>query len=970
MSAPTLFPDACDPLDALIEQLAATSDAATRTQLLATALADVDHERFFTRLKDASEQARTRDIAASLRLAELLIQGAQQAAVQTHQAMGLMARGDALRAKGDFAAALTCLDDAGSLFLALNDEVSWARTRIGWILTANALGQGAAALAVVDRARAVLTQAGMWLRVGILELNTGTVLRTLGRYEQALGCYTRARAAFGQLGAAGVAQLAAVDVNTANVLTHLGEFHAALQMHEDARQRWLERGELVRVAWQDYNCALVLDRLGYYTRALQRYGASVAALRRTGFPFEAALNTMGMTECYLHLNLFPQARDHAEAALAVFEEFRTPAEAAYSRLVAALAYLGGGDIRRGAPLLREATAGFRAGGQAEGLVLGLIEQARLAVQQGDWPAALALATEAQTLGGQHGLAIRRAQADLLWARAALGTGDLAGAAATTTAVLELAEQRQISQLAPEGHALLGAIAERRGELKKALLAYEQAIASIEQLQQFLAIDLRLNYLADKRQIYDAAIRLSLDLQRPQQAFAHLERAKSRALFDYLASDLDVQSRTRPTDPAQVAELSRLRADHHWLSRQRYDLALLSNATTVAPTGDADLARKIADLEGQITRLTEQLALDRTEGLVVPGLPAPQPAADLAPGEVLLEYYLRDTASTVFVVTHDDLQAVPLAVSATAVERLLRGWQMNLAMAARAIVAGTPLTGLAAGAQATLHALYRALVAPVAAHLDGCTRLVVVPDGPLQAVPFQALFDGERYLIEQVELAFAPSSGLLRLCRTRAQRNAPTTATPQALVLAYDYGGALPYVMDEARAVAALLPGALYLGDEATLATLREVAPQYPILHLAAHGEARLDNPLFAHLALADGQLGTSDLFNLDLSGTLVVLSGCETGRALVTAGDELIGLSRGFLYAGAATLVQSLWRVEDRATAHLMTQFYSGLVAGLTKGAALRAAQLRLLAEARTHPYFWAPFQLFGDSGSLVGAAA
>ncbi len=216
-----------------------------------------------------------------------------------------MSRGDALRAKGDFAAALTNLDDAGTIFLSLDDEVSWARTRIGWILAANALGQGATALVVVERARTVLLQAGMWLRVGILELNTGTILRTLGRYEQALDCYTRARAAFGQLGDAGVAQLAAVDVNTANVLVHLGEFHAALQMHEEARQRWLEHGELVRVAWQDHNCAMALDRLGYYTRALQRYGAAATALLGAGFPFEAALNTLGVTECYLHLNLFP-----------------------------------------------------------------------------------------------------------------------------------------------------------------------------------------------------------------------------------------------------------------------------------------------------------------------------------------------------------------------------------------------------------------------------------------------------------------------------------------------------------------------------------------------------------------------------------------------------------------------------------------------------------------------------------------
>jgi CHAT domain-containing protein len=109
----------------------------------------------------------------------------------------------------------------------------------------------------------------------------------------------------------------------------------------------------------------------------------------------------------------------------------------------------------------------------------------------------------------------------------------------------------------------------------------------------------------------------------------------------------------------------------------------------------------------------------------------------------------------------------------------------------------------------------------------------------------------------------------------------------------------------------------------------------------------------------------TDVFNLDLRGALVTLSACETGRGVVAAGDELIGLSRGFLYAGVATLVQSLWRVEDASTAHLMERFYQALCAGRPKGAALRAAQLALLARYPDHPYCWAPFQLIGHWGPL-----
>jgi CHAT domain-containing protein len=293
--------------------------------------------------------------------------------------------------------------------------------------------------------------------------------------------------------------------------------------------------------------------------------------------------------------------------------------------------------------------------------------------------------------------------------------------------------------------------------------------------------------------------------------------------------------------------------------------------------------------------------------------------------------------------------------------------LNLATAARAVASGTSLDGLSRNARGILAALHRALLAPVAPYLAGRERVVIVPYGPAHAVPFHALYDetSGAYLIERLEVTGCPSSRLLPLCAARA-RQSETSAAPGALIVAYSDGGRLPAVVDEARAVAALLPGEQYLEAAATRTALIEAAPRHRVIHLAAHGEARLDNPIFAHLKLADGQLGTTDIFNLDLSGALVTLSACESGRAIVSGGDELIGLSRAFLHAGAATLVQSLWRVEDSATARLMAHFYGALRAGQDKGAALRAAQCALLAESGPHPYFWAPFQLLGDRGPLV----
>jgi CHAT domain-containing protein len=245
--------------------------------------------------------------------------------------------------------------------------------------------------------------------------------------------------------------------------------------------------------------------------------------------------------------------------------------------------------------------------------------------------------------------------------------------------------------------------------------------------------------------------------------------------------------------------------------------------------------------------------------------------------------------------------------------------------------------------------------------------VVIPHGPTHAVPWHALFDGERHLLQRLEVVTCPSSALLRLCAAR--RPAPGRIADSALVVAFSDGGRLPHVVAEARTVAQFFPGERFVEGDATEAHIVAAAARHGIIHLAAHGEARLDNPAFAHLQLADGQLTTSEVFNLNLDGALVTLSACETGRSVVTGGDELIGLARGFLFAGASTLVQSLWRVEDESTATLMERFYRALRDGRPKGAALRRAQLSLLAEG--YPAFcWAPFQLVGDPGPLTPAGA
>ncbi len=375
--------------------------------------------------------------------------------------------------------------------------------------------------------------------------------------------------------------------------------------------------------------------------------------------------------------------------------------------------------------------------------------------------------------------------------------------------------------------------------------------------------------------------------------------------------------------------------------------------------EVPLRAAIRERERQIEEIVEQLALDRTEGLALATTLEVRdygPPADLPEGSVLLEYAFHEGRGTVFVVADGKTSAVALPSAGAGLQRLLKGWQLHLATAARAVAYGEGVDGLVRSGQALLGALYQALLAPVEPALVGRKALIVVPYGPLHAVPFQALHDGSRYLIERCEVVTSPSAALLRLCRARADRARMAACPVDALVMANSGDGRLPQVLEEARAVAALFPGTLLTEQAATRESLASLGGRHAILHLAAHGEARLDNPTFAHLQLADGQLSTVDIFNMRLPGTLVVLSACETGRTAVAGVDELIGLSRGFLYAGATTLVQSLWRVADASTARLMVHFYRALRAGQPKGAALREGHnVRSRMGQERHPWLLGP---------------
>ena len=158
----------------------------------------------------------------------------------------------------------------------------------------------------------------------------------------------------------------------------------------------------------------------------------------------------------------------------------------------------------------------------------------------------------------------------------------------------------------------------------------------------------------------------------------------------------------------------------------------------------------------------------------------------------------------------------------------------------------------------------------------------------------------------------------------------------------------------------MLPNAkAFLGEQATESVLRAHGCTSRIVHIATHGYFRQDNPMFSSIRLGDSHLSLYDIYRMQLPAELVVLSGCATGLNVITPGDELIGLARGLLQAGAQSLVLSLWDVHDESTKDFMITFYARLQQGQSKSAAMQSAMIEL-REKHPHPYHWAPFSLIG----------
>ena len=927
------------------------------SQAFSAPLPDALAAEVVERLKQEADRHWFIDPNRSLEFAERIIAIGRARNDSRQTALGLMARGDALKLLGCMEEAWDALEQAGGMFQAAGDEVGWARTRIGRLYLGVKLNRVADTLADAEHARAIFIRYGEHEKLPRLDNNTALAYAWLGDPRQALRLYHSALATAETLGEIGRQYFGQLYLNIGLTYDTLGDFRQALAYYERARAYMTAAKETRNIALLEISIAYIARAQGNYRRALDLL-YSVLARVADQFPWETTVAKRVMLECYLELNRYAEARDLARQVVADYRTFGAAYDLACTLLYLATAEAELVNFAAAQMVLEEAEPIFTSLGAAPWVASTRLLRGRIALKQGDATAAYREAVAAVACFESSGQQVNCATATLLQGQALLALGDFRAAAEAGAHALSISQRDSVPSLRYSAHLLLGQIVEAQGQTTRAIRHYQAAAATVERVQRGLTITLRPGFLEDKGEALRALITLHLRAGQIGNAFEILERAKSQVLLGYLTNRESLHwARYDARSPALIEELDRLRAEHQWFYRLAHDAP--RNPDRPSAIQPEQALAEVAARERRMRAITEQLYLHSGDGQranTAPTTSLNNVQRMLSEETLLIEFY--NDGAHVWAFTLDgqtvDVHCLPIAIET--LNQLLAQLQANVAAVLKLDPQAPSARYLTHLARRILQRLYGLLIEPLALHRRGRQRLVIVPYGALHYLPFHLLHDGSAYLIEQHEVVILPAASL-------AAQPSPKRR-PGALILAHSWEGRLPYTLAEAQLVQRLFGGTLRAEEAARRAALQ--AQPIQILHIAAHGQHRLDQPDLSYLHLADGQLYTDDLLQQDLSYELVTLSGCETGRANVAAGDELIGLGRGFLYAGAGALLVSLWRVADASTMYFMERMYQALCAGTSKAAALREAQRSTLTEDRQlHPAFWGAFQLIGDARPL-----
>ena len=945
-----------------------SGDAATRAALASQHASAVD-ESYAKKLKALADHALRNDLRECLDIADLLLALGEANGVAPIVALGLLTRANGIGiGHGDYAAAIPDYETAADLYLGLDRPVDAARSRIGQVYALSVVQSFADAERLGTDAVSVLQAAKAWGPVVDMYSNLAGVSGRRGDDQRALTYLDAARQTCVEAGSDLNAQLVRVDINRSIVLRNLGQFDESLACAKAAGELAKTLGIKVAVAYAAECQGVTSALMGHYTQAAVLFEQALDTLKEDGRQRNAALVELSAAETYLRLGQFDPALEHVENAKASFQKLGGRVELAQTSMLAAEVMEARGQFAEAEAEIDRAHALF-VEDNAETLALTAeVARAHVLLVQNRLQESLTVALACGSALADRSQLRHATQANLIAATAAHLSGQPGLAISLANDVLARSKETGLAGYSDRAYQVLGQIAQHAGDLPSALKYYEDAIREMELQRGQIMIEYRSSFLTDKQSLYEDMVDACVQAGRASTGLSYTDRAKSRALVDLFEYRINLSLQPQDADDqALIDDIQSLRLERDSLIR-RSQADLLPYMR--GPAG-AELAgsEAVVALERRITALWHKL-LTRNADYARDADLWHVDSVDLdlrhiPPTSLLVEYMAIHGRFVAFVAHSNGIEAYRLGASLDDVRLLQRQLALHLDTAMLQASEGRPLSSKAT--LAVLQRLYTTLVAPWASHLNGVDELTIVPHGLLHYLPFSALHDGRAHIIQNHTIRISPNASLLKYVSAAPDMESPIAVPWGAEVAAvgYSMNGQLPEAPREAERVAELFGGRPLLELEATSDAIRTIASQVRLLHLATHAEFRADNPLFSGLALADRWLTTLDLFNWRTSASLVTLSACQTGKGVIGGGDEVLGLLRALLYAGARSIVASLWPVQDQVTSRFMTELYTHLAAGKPKAKALQTAQLAVLDSSWSHPYFWAPFFLVGDASRL-----
>ncbi len=876
--------------------------------------------------------------------------------LKNKEALGrsLRSKANALYMLGENQQALDIHAEALQIFREIGNPEEEARTLIPSIQPFILLGKYDQAFTAAQDAKKIFRNLGDDKRWAHVEINLGNIYHRQDRFEEGLACYERAYEML--LPFRDAEGLAVALYNMAVCLITLNDFPRALATYQRARQMCVSHGMTLLVTQSDYNIAYLYYLRGEYSRAIEMLRATRVECERNGDAHVLALCYLDLSEIYLELNLSSEAKETAHEGYLRFQKLGMGYEEAKCHAYEAMASSQLGKALGSLELFAQARAKFVSEKNLVWPWLMDLYQAVLLYNEGRLFEARRLCSAAAQFFDGSFLPSKAVLCHLLLARLALRTGELADARAESARAIDRLARLEAPVLHYQAHFLMGQIQQASGHFAGAYDSCQKARESLETLRSSLhGEELKIAFMKNRLEVYESLVELCLmRAERPDgtaESFGYIEMAKSRSLAELLMRSGPA---IRPADAGQsdlVRRIREMREELNWYYR-RIEIEQL-RAEEPSSERIEKLQKEALAHENELLHVLRELPQSEsaTHGPAIRSLDAIR--ASLPQHSALIEYFSLKDQFIAAVVTQDDLKIVPLT-PVSRVINLLRMLHFQISkFRLGADYARTFEKSMLGVVQSHLRQLYEEILAPVRAHLSA-RHLVIVPHGVLHYLPFHALLDGTGYLIDSFTISYAPSASIFAHCQEK-----PAHSTGRSLVLGIPDARA-PLILEEVRAVAKILPDAqLFVGAQANEQLLRDEGLQSRLIHIATHGKFRQDNPMFSGIRLGDAYLNLYDLYQLKLNAELVTLSGCATGMNVVTPGDELLGLIRGLLYAGAHSLLLTLWDVHDQSTSDFMTRFYRRFQEGQGKAAALRSAMIEL-RETYPHPYHWAPFALIG----------